>query len=268
MPSTLLQLLALVCQGNAALAGRRVMPAQPVFTTCLAIHFSERRGGDRVVLANDPAGWFEALARDGVRQLHACYLPVAQQSRDERLSLPYLGGGSRWLIECRKSATADHWIGHWEQPAGAPRERPWQVDYRRVARDAAPLGDAQLQIPVLFDELTGQLVDIAAFADQQGYANFARCFARAAATLRGSCPVADTGIAPPGLLDPRAERLINACRQAWVFGGMGSWNDVALRDPDALLRYETLTGRLYESLQHALGSAVDPRTFADATGPR
>ncbi|TBU86605.1 hypothetical protein [Phytopseudomonas dryadis] len=261
MHTALLQLLALVCQGNAALAGRRVEPSQPVFTSCQAIRFSEQRASTRVVLANDPVTWFAQLAGDGVRQLRACYLSSAQQLRDERLSIPYIGGGGRWLIECHKAATADHWLGHWEQPASAPRDRPWQVDYQRVARDVAPLGGAQVQLPALLDELAEQLVEIATFADQQGYPNFAQCFARAAATLRGSSPASDNGIAPPGLLDPRAERIIRACRQAWVFGGMGSWNDVALRDPDAMLRYETLTDRLYASLQRALSIAVDPCAF-------
>jgi hypothetical protein len=35
------------------------------------------------------------------------------------------------------------------------------------------------------------------------------------------------GSRPAGLLNLSAAQLLTACRTPWVFGGMGSWNDMS-----------------------------------------
>ena len=52
-------------------------------------------------------------------------------------------------------------------------------------------------------------------------------------------------------MKPEAERLLKAAGRAWVFGAMGSWNDVGV---DAALkpRYESASKVLFDALARAV----------------
>lgn len=52
-------------------------------------------------------------------------------------------------------------------------------------------------------------------------------------------------------LDERARRLLTAVQTAWVFGGMGSWNDTG---PDEALapEYERTSETLFRALEAAM----------------
>ena len=71
------------------------------------------------------------------------------------------------------------------------------------------------------------------------------------------------GLAPPGFLPPAAERLMDACRAAWVFGGMGSWNDGAYWG-EFLEEGDRLSDRLFRLLQEGLAVAANS-TFSVRT---
>lgn len=45
--------------------------------------------------------------------------------------------------------------------------------------------------------------------------------------------------------------------QAWVFGGMGSWNDLGFSDADSHHRYQEVTRRLYDGVLRAFVATVN-----------
>ena len=45
--------------------------------------------------------------------------------------------------------------------------------------------------------------------------------------------------------------------KAWVFGGMGSWNDVYFDDREARTEYEAISRHLYSALLTALLASVN-----------
>ena len=56
-----------------------------------------------------------------------------------------------------------------------------------------------------------------------------------------------------------ARRVLAAARRAWVFGGMGWWNDVSFED-DALLKdYESVSVDLYSAVVDAIAAAAGVR---------
>jgi hypothetical protein len=45
-----------------------------------------------------------------------------------------------------------------------------------------------------------------------------------------------------------ARRLVAAAVRSWVFGGMGSWNDIGFSDPALLSVYNSVSEDLYMSV--------------------
>ena len=123
--------------------------------------------------------------------------------------------------------------------------------------------------------LEAVLQQIAAFADAHGLAGFAGCFRRGLAALESALPL--EGAAPHAhpsttwLALPLAARQLRAASNAaWVFGGMGSWNDMGF-DGDTQTEYERLTGELWRAPNHAVllvaESSFDPMGRRRAHAP-
>lgn len=53
-----------------------------------------------------------------------------------------------------------------------------------------------------------------------------------------------------------ARQLLAMATRSWVFGGMGSWNDVGFGDPDVQAEYEEITSRLYGAVVDAIRAAT------------
>ncbi|MDW8404343.1 hypothetical protein [Chloroflexus sp.] len=96
-----------------------------------------------------------------------------------------------------------------------------------------------------------EMVDFALAHYEDG---FARLFDIALRLLDE--PVNPDQAAEAELLPPTANQLLSAVRAAWVFGGMGSWNDLAFAGEDGV-EYETLTTKLYRLLNAAIVVAVN-----------
>ncbi|MCC6412891.1 MAG: hypothetical protein IT270_14600 [Saprospiraceae bacterium] len=54
-----------------------------------------------------------------------------------------------------------------------------------------------------------------------------------------------------------ALQLLYAADSAWVFGGMGSWNDQSFEDKEVNGRYERLSALLYNAINGAIMAAVN-----------
>lgn len=50
--------------------------------------------------------------------------------------------------------------------------------------------------------------------------------------------------------------LLDACQSAWVFGGMGSWNDLAF-DGAAQVEYEQVSERLFHTVVDVIQTAAN-----------
>jgi len=105
------------------------------------------------------------------------------------------------------------------------------------------------------------------FARSEKLDNFAELFSRAQSRLHSDPPFSDqyhSDLSPPELLPLAACRLIAACQDAWVFGGMGSWNDQGF-DAETQPRYEALSERLYQLLNFAVVTAANSSSYGTFT---
>jgi hypothetical protein len=98
----------------------------------------------------------------------------------------------------------------------------------------------------LFKEALSRISD---FAHRNDCGNFGECFDRGIKALTSSPSNAEKGynIFPENYAAPEYHQLINACQSAWVFGGMGSWNDMGFSDAEVHKQYEELSGVVYET---------------------
>ena len=111
----------------------------------------------------------------------------------------------------------------------------------------------------LHEELESCLRSISEFAHSQRLDEFAKAFESGLARLSSETPYDDLyhpDVAPLRLLPLSAHQLLGAAQAAWVFGGMGSWNDMTFKG-DLQARYDELSERLYQLLNRAVVAAAN-----------
>ncbi len=268
MNGPIAQAVALVCHGNAALRGApvpRFFPDNSTCQFCDRVEFVELGGstpgeaGERVV-ATTPDEWFERLKDGGVVALR---LGHGSSGGDpplcDRLTAGFVGGGGQWSIAGVAGRRRSIWAARWDVwNQKAPQRRIWRVTYGCVGEVA---GGAPARAPALgrFATRLGRVLgEIAPFARRHDCRAFAGCFEAALRTLEtGAGPsVYHRDLAPRGDLPPEAERLLAVCQQAWVFGGMGSWNDLGFEGPEQAV-YERLSEALYRAVNAAIVAAAN-----------
>ncbi len=214
------------------------------------------------IVANNPDAWLASL-RD-IRRALIVHEPSNDPRLSDRMSSAFVGGGGRWFLCLDRGQSFECWEPWWR--AGnrqAPDNRIWQVHYARVvetytfepdelARVTAPIAD-------MTTRLRSILTRIEAFARKVDQPGFADCFKTAQSCLDSSTPLAETfhsDIAPPGTLPHAAAQLLAANQHAWVFGGMGSWNDLVF-DGDDGTQYNLLSEELFNALNQSICIAAN-----------
>lgn len=203
----------------------------------------------RARIADGAAHWLQMLRADGTRRLYL-WVPARNAPRDHGLhavDAAAFANGEPWALVSR--GRRDHlWTMHWETASSdAPDQAVWDVEIA-----GAPVDPPDVRRPDLArsrDELLRALESSRAFAEAHRLPNWVTCFERAARTATHPGPL------PPDHLDlvPATapfehRRLSAAAAQAWVFGGMGSWNDVWLKDERARQEHDALLQTLYETV--------------------
>ncbi|MEN9239871.1 MAG: hypothetical protein Q6J68_03870 [Thermostichales cyanobacterium SZTDM-1c_bins_54] len=253
MQGSVAQMIALTVWGNGALQGQSgydeagFYPENPAFRCCEYVRF----GDPDHETASDPVGWLGWLRGEGVRGLQMIYGGL-EKAEDNRLWVVFAGQNQDWLLEAVKATTSDYWGCDWQ--LGDRRRRDgklWQVTYRRLLVDG-PRAAMPMAAEEVKERLIAHLPKMADFAYAHREERFARIFEIALDCLTADPrPKNDSSLLPPP-----AEQLLHAAQTAWVFGGMGSWNDMSFAHP-IQLEYEALSSELYRLLNLAIMAAVN-----------
>lgn len=205
--------------------------------------------------------WYAALRTQGVARLVLSRtLTGGSPLLKPHQAVAFAGGEQAAIVAVLPSGKTELWAPEWRvADSKAPDQRIWAVRYRAS------------EGPPLFPEIAGPtpntaaailktvLEEIGDFASRQGLGTWVPWFERAGRLLQGDASELPyhADLLPPAGYSPEARRLLNGCIGAWVFGGMGSWNDTGPDDPEELPRYEALSTELYEAVMNGLVAATN-----------
>jgi hypothetical protein len=192
---------------------------------------------------------------DGVRLIFG---PRNDPAISDRMSAGFVGGGHVWTMEVvRDDGLSEFWSSDWRVwDQQAPERRIWRVVYRLEAtQKSGPYSGRNLAI--VRQAFRDSLLEVRDFSERHTEGAFTRHFSEALEALEDF--TADVGfhkdIALPGQLSEDAESLIKASMRAWVFGGMGSWNDMGFEGA-LQTEYENISERLFDAVHEAIEAAV------------
>ena len=268
MQGHIAQVIALAAHGIPALrainsAARGLAPDNSTLQFCEYVKFFDRlrRGGDEqlVPYADDPQSWLARLEQDGVETLRIHHQSISRPGLSPRMSVAFANGGGRWMIEAPERSGRSFWEPRWEVgDQNHAQKRIWRVNYVRIASGWNSALPGVRRVPELVDALQSNLREIASFARGHELAEFAEAFERARIALRSDDPFRDAyhkDLVPSGLLEIDATRLLGAAQVAWVFGGMGSWNDLGFEAKDQK-EYVRLSDELFDLLNESCVAAI------------
>jgi len=244
------QLVALVTHGNTYLMSKpNTQPPEithdlRVFETIKRIKFIEKKGPlekAQTQLSDGTAGWYRYLKDHKVRRLRIITIDWSK----ERPDLPAV------------MASAFAGCGNWAiLSEGTKADTVWFPRYLDTGKDEA-LTFVGTQLDKRFPEgstdldaaeknLKTALTNIKDYAMKEKVGdNWVGIFTRALEILDSDEPSRAfiTELLPESGYGHKAYRLLQAASEAWVFGGMGSWNDMGGDE-----RYSTVTDALYNAM--------------------
>jgi hypothetical protein len=261
----LAQLAALVAHGNEWMAGDRArqctVAAGTTFQYVNAVRFtlSEGRNVERPITAEDPSAWLEGLAERGVNSLWLDPRTANPGPLPAHIAAAFANGTRSSILAAGHHA--ERWIAAWtvRQPR-APDNRIWDVHYvgssdRSGLREVPAIRSAH-------ERLVGAASAARDLANRFGWTDWAQWFAEALTVADSSAPTArffDDALPPSSELARR--RLFALASGSYVFGGMGSWNDLAAPNPNGEAEYLEVSAELYTTVLLAVAAAVNPVTL-------
>ena len=275
MLGTVAQVMALTAYGNATLQHTDSIPVPAFYPGNSAFQFCEYARFVDVIgsgpstqvqpWAEDPNAWFDRLRSEGVATLRLRYGPqsngtVGGERVPDRMLAGFVGGGGRWLIEALSPGGSDYWEARWQVgDRNRADQKIWRVTYGRIARGQITHTLAPENLEQLQRDLDRTFVELERCARSHRLESFATLFERSRAELSAASPGSDvyhTDLTVPGQLSQLAGQLLAASQLGWVFGGMGSWNDVGSdvsKDPD----YQRLSDTLFTLLPRTYVAVAD-----------
>ncbi|WDF55563.1 hypothetical protein [Mucilaginibacter sp. KACC 22063] len=265
MNGTLAQLIAIVSYGNEYLVNDNLASdfydTNSTFQFCNRVQFWDtvlkksffKKSVEPGVVAGDPVKWFENLKQDGFKKLKLVYKPSDDQSfaKDYKLA-GFVGGGGKWFIEAINSNNSStFWESDWQVTnQNASDRKIWTVNYlNRFTAEST--GDIKDDVAEIQQTLKKVLSDIAEFAYKNELTNWGDWFTKAYDALNAGEPEKDfyhTDIIINKNYSLQARQVFFSSAKAWVFGGMGSWNDLGFSKPEDQTKYETLSDLLYQTI--------------------
>lgn len=264
---TIAQIVALTCHLNArnrGITAGRFFPHNSTCQFCEWVRFIRMERGwfsakkHWNVISSSPDHWMDSTISRGFTRALLVYSSVNDPRLSDRMSVGFIGGGGNWTLCIERDDNCQAWQARWELGNRDARDsRIWRVKYAFVGER----GREEVNFPSVPDAASGlrrALREIENFA-RTNNTGFTETFAKAEQCLENDipdAPVYHRDLAPEGALPPPAARLLAACQAAWVFGGMGTWND-RLFEGEQQTEYERVSEQLFNALNVSICAAAN-----------
>jgi hypothetical protein len=147
------------------------------------------------------------------------------------------------------------WTTSWDfQPS-----KSWTVTFTQIETPRPPVS---WDLDACFANLQSSISEIRDFAARIAESHWQTLFEKA---LRALNTNTRNSRLPEFGYDIQAHAIMNGAASAWVFGGMGSWNDLWFDDEKLLPKYNEVTERLYNAI---IGSVMTSVNSFDASKTR
>ncbi|MGY5857766.1 MAG: hypothetical protein RTU63_00235 [Candidatus Thorarchaeota archaeon] len=257
--------VALVTYGNLFLQdrGEEFDFEKLVTDNCYSLDFVtppvEGIAGSSKVLASDTIKWYKYLKSQGAKKLKLFCKKSENTDLPDHISAAFVGGGSWWIIEVQFDSTSDLYLSGWVPPDTVGDGRG-KTHYLLFNHDMKHLDDISLSVSEAREKLHTILRELAEFSRKFKHVeHWANNFESASDVLDEFEPTADDEFIPTGIYPKEVRQLIEAVFASWVFGGMGSWNDMAhmAMSADNHKSHAQLSEELYSAMCDAVVSAVN-----------
>lgn len=243
MSRELMLSVVLTAYGNAALHSapghRTPLPAaHPVLESIHSLQFGEMTAAACHLAASR---WLTSLKRRGATRQSLVELAPRKPDGETPPNVleAFVNGNPRGIVVERPGAM-ELWVPFWRRGRGQ-REI---VRYSRYRIDDQP---DRLSVTTATRKLRKAIETAQAYAARTDGLHFwAKRLEQALEQFRSRDDV-DRYLPATGY-SLAAKRLLLAASWAWVFGGMGSWNDIGFTDPAEQQEYDDITHRLYRGV--------------------
>lgn len=204
-----------------------------------------------------PIDWFLSLKYRGVKQVKLHYKSIPNLNMPERMSAGFVGGAGIWMVETVLDNKSEFWYSKWqvdEQQRKIGSDRIWTVIYKKAPIDELP--SEFYTVENQREELKPILADLVSLCQEIKESNWKSIFNGAKTVLDNAKPSVATYLKDmivDGIYTPEALALMEAADRSYVFGGMGSWNDItsfATKEQEDI--YLDLSDKLYASLNKCI----------------
>lgn len=260
------QMVCLAAAANGTLRGwfdpKGFFPDHPAFSYCGRVEFvaygQEPDGSYRERPCHaDPVGWLTALRDRGARAVWLEYQAPERSDPPAHMMAAFAGGGGDCLMVATGPGFGEVWRARWSvDDDAASDDGRWCVTYGRADEEGRETGAPLPDSDAARQRLGSALDRIAAFAAAHA-PGWETGFEKAARVL-ASGPTGMSAVKIPcfARYPEPARRLLGAAYGAWVFGGMGSWNDLGFEDDAVHGEYETLSADLHSAIMQAIHAAT------------
>ena len=255
MNGELAQIIALVAHGNSYLHGKEVdLSVNSTFQYVASVKFARYKSNQDqqgTEVAHNLSDWLTFLRAQKVTRLWNIAFGWQRQDFPEHAAVAYSGGVPR-AIQADLPNGFELWYPQWI--TGGPESKPWLVEYRSLISQnnhALPVRP----MSTIKDQLRQAVSQAEQFARRSdvNQMNWAGWFANARDLLDSSSPMPPyhPDLLPNSGFSLEARQVLAAAVQAYVFGGMGSWNDLGFEKSRVQQEYEAVTYALYDAVKTA-----------------
>jgi len=209
-----------------------------------------------MVVAASPDEWLVQRAQAGMRALIS-YEPTRGLRQDRQLA-GLIGHGGTWKLLLEGGDKTETWTADWEVGQQQhPAQRIWRVRYTLSGEPTELKRSDSRPLDSVISDLQQALMKIIEFCSDHKLE--ARVFRKSLECLSATHPlelIPHPDLCPDGLLARPALQVLAASQAAWVFGTMGSWNDLGF-DGSEQDRYESVSDDLFKAINEAVVSSVN-----------
>ena len=265
MNGTLSQLVALCSAANGVIADRfnpdTFYPAHADFKFCNSVRFVDLKTGIprkpcEVERHSDPNRWLHSLKQNKAVNAWLTFTATDNSDAPDHQWSASVGGGGDWKLVVATESSAESWMSRWEITAqNANDNRIWGVTYGCVDKSTRAISLPQPNISAAANRLRSALSVTQQFATKHELSTWADWFQRALDCFDSTKPLAFPEYVQFVCLDSypeTAQRVLAASYSGWVFGGMGSWNDLGFDSKSENDRYDEISAELYAAINDAI----------------